>query len=222
MKSIARKRSTEAQPQSFLTKAYAPFLILTLLISLYLFFEVFVLVFNAVLIAVLLRMIARPFKERLRLSNWAALSLAGLLLLGVAGGSGYLFGTRLAFDIQDILARMELAQHDIRAQLESSPLGNLVLSRLGTVGIPVTQIIASIFSISASVIAGIVLSVIAGVYLAAEPSLYLQRSIFPIPMQRSAEASTSPPLARTGCWRCSVLQDYLCEATAFPSIQSCQ
>ena len=52
---------------------------------------------------------------------------------------------------------MEAAQPYIRAQLENSPLGNLVLSRLGTVGIPVTQIIASIFSISASVIAGIVL-----------------------------------------------------------------
>ena len=83
---------------------------------------------------------------------------------------------------------MEAAQHYIRAQLESSPLGNLVLSRLGTVGIPVTQIIASIFSISASVIAGIVLSVIAGVYLAAEPSLYLQEFLALFPPERRSRA----------------------------------
>src|SRR5208337_2440817 len=83
---------------------------------------------------------------------------------------------------------MESAQREIRAQLGNSPLGSLVLSHLGSSGIPVTQIVASIFSISTSVIAGVVVSVIAGIYIAANPSLYLNGFLTLFPPGRRAEA----------------------------------
>ena len=188
MDTITQKRTTEALTRSLLGNFFLFLSILTLFAFLYLFFEVFVLAFSAVLIAVLLTVLARPFRKRLRLRHWAALSFAGLLLLGIIGAAGYLFGTRLALDIQDVVARMESAQHEIRAQLGNSALGSLVLSHLGSNGIPVTQIVASIFSISASVIAGIVVSVIAGIYIAANPSLYLNGFLTLVPPERRAEA----------------------------------
>ena len=188
MKSFNAKLSLEASKQSFLGNVSTFFMIFTTFAFLYLFFGVFVLAFSAVLVAVLLTLLARPFRKRLGLPHWAALTLAGLLLLGVIAVAGYLFGSRIALDIQDVLARMELAQQEIRAELGRSPLGALVLSGLGSNGIPVTQIITSVFSISTSVIAGVIVSVIAGVYFAANPSLYLNGFLMLFPADRRPEA----------------------------------
>ena len=125
MNSITQERSTEARRQDLVGKGLAFFIALALFAFLYLFFDVFILAFSAVLVAVLLALLGRPFKKRLHLQNRAALTLAGLLLVGVVGAAGYLFGTRIALNIQDVVARMEAAQHDIRVELGNSPLGSL-------------------------------------------------------------------------------------------------
>ena len=188
MDTITQERSTKARTRSFFGSGSVFFIILALFAFLYLFFEVFVLAFSAVLVAVLLTLLARPFKRRLNLQHWAALTLAGLLLVCVIGAAGYLFGTRLAFDIQNVFARMEAAQHEIRTQLGSSPLGSLILSHMGSNVIPVTQIVTSIFSISTNVIAGVVVSVITGIYFAAHPSMYLNGFLVLFPPDRRPEA----------------------------------
>ena len=182
------KFSTEALKRNLLGNGSTFFIILAIFLLLYFFFGVFVLAFSAVLIAVLLTLLARPFRKRLKLHHWAALTLAGLMLLAIIAVAGYLFGTRIALDIQDVLARMESAQQEIRAELGRSPLGSLVLSGLGSNGIPVTQIITSIFTISTSVMAGLVVSVIAGIYFAANPSIYLNGFLTLFPPQRRPEA----------------------------------
>jgi predicted PurR-regulated permease PerM len=200
MDTITQERSTKARSKSFFGSGSVSFVILALFAFLYLFFEVFVLAFSAVLVAVLLTLLARPFKKRLNLQHWAALTLAGLLLVCVIGAAGYLFGTRLAFDIQNVFARMEAAQQDIRTELGSSPLGSLILSHMGSNVIPVTQIVTSIFSISTSVIAGVVVSVITGIYFAAHPSMYLNGFLTLFPPDRRPEAEeTSKAVGNALC-----------------------
>ena len=125
MNSITEERSTEARTQGLVGNDLAFFVALALFAFLYLFFDVFILAFSAVLVAVLLTLLGRPFKQRLQLPNWAALTLAGLLLVAVVGAAGYLFGARLALDIQNVVARMEAARRDIRVELGNSPLGSL-------------------------------------------------------------------------------------------------
>jgi predicted PurR-regulated permease PerM len=188
MDTVTQKRSMEGRTRSFFGSSSVLFIIVALFAFLYLFFKVFVLAFSAVLVAVLLTLLARPFKKRLNLRHWAALTLAGLLLVCVIGAVGYLFGSRLAFDIQDVFARMESAQQEIRAELGSSPIGSLVLSHMGSDGIPVTQIVSSLFSFSTNVIAGVVVSVIAGIYFAAHPSIYLNGFLMLFPPDRRPEA----------------------------------
>jgi predicted PurR-regulated permease PerM len=188
MKTALRNPPANARTESIFANAWTFFLILTAFAFLYIFFQVFVLAFSAILVAALLTLLARPFKRRLHLRDWAALTIAGILLLGLIGAAGYLFGTRLALDIQDVLARMESAQNEIRTELASSPLGNLVLSGLGSNGIPFTQIMASVFTVSTSVIAGIVVSVIAGIYFAVQPSLYLNGFLTLFPPERRPQA----------------------------------
>jgi predicted PurR-regulated permease PerM len=178
----ALARSQGASGASVLLLALAVFAFL------YFFFEVFVVVFGAVLVAVVLTLLARPLRKWLKLHHWAALGLVCLLVLGLLGATGYLFGTRLAFDIQNVASRMEAAQNTIRTQLQQSALGQMALLRLGGDGIPVTQIITSVFSISANVMAGAVVAVIAGVYFAAQPSLYLNGFLTLFPKERRANA----------------------------------
>jgi predicted PurR-regulated permease PerM len=99
------------------------FIIIAIFALIYLFFPVFVVVFGALLLAFLLSLLARPIKRRLKLRNWASLTLAGLLLFGLVGTAVYLFGTKLVLDIQEVLARMENAQQAIRAELLRSLSG---------------------------------------------------------------------------------------------------
>ena len=91
-------------------------------------------------------------------------------------------------DIQEVLARMEFAQQTIRTELSRSPLGSLVLSQFGFSGIPITQILTSLFTISTSVMAAVIMSVIAGIYLAAQPKLYLNGFLALFPPERRANA----------------------------------
>ena len=165
------------------------FIIIAIFALIYLFSPVFVVVFGALLLAILLSLLARPIKRRLKLRNWASLTLAGLLLFGLVGTAVYLFGTKLVLDIQEVLARMENAQQAIRAELLRSPLGSLVLSQFGFSGIPITQILTSLFTISTSVMAAVIMSVIAGIYLAAQPKLYLNGflTLFPPEWRANAE-----------------------------------
>ena len=102
--------------------------------------------------------------------------------------SGIFIWNRLAFDIQNVFARMEAAQTEIRTELGNSPLGSLVLSHMGSNVIPVTQIVASIFSISTNVIAGVVVSVITGIYFAAHPAMYLNGFLIAVPSRPAARA----------------------------------
>ncbi len=76
----------------------ALFVALAIGVLTYLFFPVFVVAFGAVLLAIQLSLLARPFKRRLKLQNWAALTIAGLLLLAFVGTAAYLFGSKLVFD----------------------------------------------------------------------------------------------------------------------------
>ena len=77
----------------------------------------------------------------------------------------------------------------IRAELLRSPFGSLVLTQFGFGGIPITQILTSLFTISTSAMAAVIMSVIAGIYLAAQPQLYLNGFLTLFPPERRANAA---------------------------------
>ena len=53
----------------------------------------------------LLRLGAQPFMRWLSLPEPLALLISGLLILGVLVGAGYLFGTRITGEFQDVTQR---------------------------------------------------------------------------------------------------------------------
>jgi predicted PurR-regulated permease PerM len=166
-----------------------------------LFFEVVILTFSAIMIAVLLSVFAAPLGRRLKIQRCAAVFISALFIFCITAATAYLFGTRLAIDIQVILSRMEAAQNSIRASLQSSEFGEIILSHLGAANIPITQIATSVFSISARLIAAIVVAVIAGIYLAAQPSLYLNGFLALFPRERRSNAEDTARAVGNGLYR---------------------
>jgi predicted PurR-regulated permease PerM len=188
-------------PEHVIGKAAEIAILLAVFVFIYFFFEIVLLTIGAILTAVVVVLIAAPFENRLKLHRWASLPLAVLILAAVVVGTGYLFGTRLAFDIQNVVSRMDEAQNSIRASLETSQVGKLLLSHMGDVNIPIANIATSVFSISARFVADALVAVIAGVYLAAQPSLYLDGFLMLFPQQERAHAEETVTAVGNGLYR---------------------
>ncbi|MGB9026600.1 MAG: AI-2E family transporter [Rhodomicrobium sp.] len=195
------KFARQTYQEDVIWKVFGVALLLAVLIFIYFFFEIVLLTIGAILIAVVVLLIAAPFEDRLKLPKWASIPLAVLILTGVVVGTGYLFGTRLALDIQNVLARMEEAQNTIRASLQSSPLGKLLLAQMGSANIPVATIATSVFSVSASFMAGALVAIIAGIYFAAQPSLYLSGLLMLFPHEERAQAEETVIAVGNGLYR---------------------
>ena len=146
-------------------------------------FDLILITRGAILIAVLLRLGAEPFSHWLRLPQGVALILSGLIIIAVVGETGYLFGTRIAGEMQDVLQRAGAAQKTIAATLHDSEWGRLVLSHVQTANLSVTEVVTRVFRISASFIAAAVVTLVVGIYLAAQHSLYREGFILLFPRE---------------------------------------
>jgi predicted PurR-regulated permease PerM len=151
-------------------------------------FDVILMAMGAVVIAVLLRLGAEPFTRWLKLPQGVALALSGILILAILGGTGYLFGTRIAAEMQDVLHRAGTAQKSIRATLNGSELGKLVLSHVRGSSLSIPTIAAKLFTVSATFLEGVVVTVLTGIYLAAQHSLYSEGLILLFPKKWRANA----------------------------------
>lgn len=198
---ISPKLPPRTRTEVFLSHVATLLIIAALFAFTYVFFDVVLLIFSAILISILLTLLADPITRYLKVHRWAALIIAGIALVGIVGGTGYLFGSRIVTDFQEVASRMATAQTSIRATLEGSELGKLLLAHVAAPDIPITQIATSIFSISAGVLAGIAVAVIAGVYLAAQPSLYLNELLTMFPPQNRTEAEETAEAVANGLYR---------------------
>src|SRR5689334_8997342 len=133
------------------------------------FFLVFV---GALLVALLLELISEPLVRWCRLPQGVALAIAGLFVLLVIGGSGYLFGTQLASELQDVFSRANSAMQTILDDLHHSQLGQMALSHLQGSNFSLTSLLGNVVTLSARLLEAIILTVAAGIYLAAQPDLY--------------------------------------------------
>jgi len=150
------------------------FAVITIALALVLAWVLFDLVLittGAVLIAILLRLGAEPLSDYLRLPRSLALFLSGLMIVSLLGGAAYLFGTEIEVGLQEVVQRAEEAQKSIVAALQMSDLGKTLLAHFNG-SVPLTEIVARIFGVSASFLGGLVVTVFAAIYFAAQPSLY--------------------------------------------------
>lgn len=162
-----RTRTTDFVKRDFIVLAVA---LITVLV--WVLWDVILITMGAVLVATVLRIGAEPLTAWFKLPRSMALGMSGLVVVSVLGGTAYLFGTEIGTGLQEVLVRTEEAQKTITSALHESALGNLFLAHVEGGNLPLGQIIGRVFTISASLIEGMVVTIFAGIYLAAQPSLY--------------------------------------------------
>lgn len=137
------------------------------------FFDVLLIAVGAILIATLLRLLADPLARWGRLPESLALILSGLIILAFAIGGGLaLFGTKIGFQLQDVLNRADAAMAGLTTVLQGSQLGRLILSHVQSETLSIPSLISGVFTVSVSFLEALGVTIIAGVYLAAQPELY--------------------------------------------------
>jgi predicted PurR-regulated permease PerM len=144
---------------------------------------------GAILIAILLHLISEPITRWCRLPRGLALTMSGTIMIGVFGIAGYLFGTRVGVELQDVLSRAENATRAISSTLKTSDLGGLVLSHFAGDNFSITSIASRLFSLSSSFAEAAVVIVITGFYFAAEPSVYRVGLVRLFPAQLQPEVN---------------------------------
>jgi predicted PurR-regulated permease PerM len=175
----------------FVKRAFIVLAIALVPVLVWYLFDVILITIGAFLISQLLRMGAEPFKRWLKLPQSISLTLSGLLILAILAGVGYLFGTRMAGELQDVMQRAASGQNSIVNAIQGSQLGKLMLEHIQSGGIS-AEALPRVFTVSASFLAGVVVMVIAGVFFAAQPDLYREGliQIFPPRWHANAEETT--------------------------------
>src|SRR5262249_25405595 len=149
----------------FVTVALVPVLI-------WLLFSVILIAVGAMLFAVVRILVAEPLTRRLKFPRAIALVISGLVIITIVGAAGYLFATRTAPQLQEVLQVASQAVDSIKGGLQSSGFGKLVLSHVEGSNFSLTDIVTGVFSVSLSFLIGLVIAVFGGIYLAAQVGLY--------------------------------------------------
>jgi predicted PurR-regulated permease PerM len=152
-------------------------------------FGVILMIFGAIILAMLLRLGAQPFMRWLSLPEPLALVISGALILGVIVAAGYLFGTRIADEFQDVTQRALSASADIRRGLEGSPYGKFLLDHFSGSDVSVAGVLSGLLKISSRFLEALVIMVISAVYLAAQPRHYREGLIWLFPPRAHAHAA---------------------------------
>lgn len=179
------------------TKAYLDTLKLALLVVavamipllVWYLFDVILIIFGAVILAMLLRLGAQPVMRWLSLPEPLALLVSGLVVLFVIGGTGYLFGTRITAEFQDVVQRATAATAAIQSNLRGSEFGNFILAHFSGDSFSVTGVLSGVLRMSTSFLEALIIMVISGIYLAAQPRLYRKGLIWLFPPAQHARAA---------------------------------
>lgn len=152
-------------------------------------FGVILITIGAIILAMLLRLGARPFVRWLSLPEPLALAISSVVILGVTVGAGYLFGTRITSEFQDVSQRAMSALMEIRHALEGSPYGKFVLDHFSSSDVSVTSVLSGLLKISSRFLEAVVIMVISAVYLAAQPRHYRNGLVWLFPPRAHAHAA---------------------------------
>jgi predicted PurR-regulated permease PerM len=143
--------------------------VVALAAALYAISDILLLVFGAILVAVVLRTIARPIRAGTSIGERLALLAAGLGVLIVIGGTGYLFGSQ----ISDQLASLSASLPQAAQRLSQTAPGQSITEMVK--GSSIGDLLMNAFSWGTTIFgaaAALVVVIVAGIYIAVSPEVY--------------------------------------------------
>ena len=156
--------------------------VVALAAALYAISDILLLVFGAILVAVVLRTIARPIRAGTSIGERLALLAAGLGVLIVIGGTGYLFGSQISDQLASLSASLPQAAQRLSQTAPSQSITEMVK------GSSIGDLLMNAFSWGTTIFgaaAALVVVIVAGIYIAVSPEVYRDGFVmlFPKPMQ---------------------------------------
>jgi len=100
------------------------------------------------------------------------LTFSGLILVGIVAGAGYLFGSRISAELQDVFQRAQAGQKSVLGTLKNSEIGKLILPHVFGSDLSITNVVTGLLNISAKLIEAVVITLVTGLYIAVQPALY--------------------------------------------------
>ncbi|MDO8900656.1 MAG: AI-2E family transporter [Phenylobacterium sp.] len=142
--------------------------------------DVLLLVFGAILVAVLLRSLANPIHRLTPLPEGLALLAAGLIIIALLSGAGWLFGATITEQVQELIEELPQSSEELQARLAQIPLADQIATQLQTFDMesarsaagPIQSILGQVggFAVTATVaVTNLLVVIFAGIYLAISP-----------------------------------------------------
>ncbi len=187
-----RSPDPRAGDVAFLRRLLIALAILTLAWLAYRLTDVLLLVFGAVLVAAILHALADVIARYTPVPrNWGVMT-AGVLLLVLLVGIGWIFGAQIRGQIANVAERLPLAVNTFSKELGLGDVYDQLPKALGFG--PGSEFLARFASVGTSVLGALadtVLVVVAGVYIAADPHVYRRGfvKLFPVGQHERVEGA---------------------------------
>jgi len=138
--------------------------------------NVLLLAFAATVVAVLLRSFSEPISRHTPLGEGLSLLVAIILIIAILGLSGWLFGSTVSTQVQDLLRQLPKSPEDAQRLLARLPFGQDIAAQLTDVGGLVERMgsmagrVGGYALNTVSAVTNLVLVLVAGVFIAAKPT----------------------------------------------------
>lgn len=183
---MAKKPSSQPSElisnQDFVQKVLIVVGIVGFAVLLYTLAEVLLLIFTSILFAVILQALARPIAGLTHIGRRLSLLVAILGIVGVVGGTVYLFGAQISTQLAVLIEELPGAAQSLSEQLPFLSFGALIKD------FSVGSLVSSAFAWGSTVFGAVgafVVAIVAGIYIAINPHVY-----------RSGFLSLVPPSSR--------------------------
>ena len=145
--------------------------------------DLLLLAFGALLGAVFLSTVGEWLQHRIRVPRGVGVGLAALLLFGVIGAIGWLFGTEIGSQAHQLATKLPERFQRLQAQWSNSPLGGLVLSSGKTAGggSKVANLLLGTGWGAGEVLVNFIVILIGALFFAANPALYRRGLLLLVP-----------------------------------------
>ena len=142
--------------------------------------DVLLLAFGAVIVAVVLRSLSEPIEKHTPLGQGSSLAAAGLLIVVLFTGAGWLFGATVSAQVEDLTERLPKTPAEFRAVVGELPMADTIMAQVngfdlqsaGSAAGPIQSIAGRIGGYAMTVVgalANLLVVIFAGIYLAVHP-----------------------------------------------------
>jgi predicted PurR-regulated permease PerM len=147
--------------------------------------SLWLLIFGAIIVASILRAIAEPLIRYARMPDKLAVLTAFVLVVGLFGGSFYLFGREVVGQTENLKTQLPVAWAALKTRLDGTGFGQMLQSQFDSLGQQAGGMLSNLPGIAGNImssLASLLVATSAGVVLAMDPRRYRDGMVSLLPV----------------------------------------